>query len=143
MGTTLVLTVFPIPFPNALHTVMKTAISLASSGALTVWLACQGSGAVACTSSPLVVEDTAGVQQLLEAIDDCSGGALNVSWVGSVTVEERIVVSNTIVSIAGMPDGSSVVDGAGEALMFEIFGGEVHLSYLSLFNGLGQVVLSE
>eukprot|EP00752_Nemacystus_decipiens_P010199 g9089.t1 len=117
---------------------MKTGASLASSaGALTLWLASQGSSAVACTSSPLVVDDAAGAQQLAEAIDDCSGRVLNVSWVGFVTVEASIVVGDTTVYIAGTPDGSSVVDGAGEVFMFDMFGGELHLSDLSFANGTG------
>lgn len=97
------------------------------------------SAAVPCASStlvaPSVVEDTAGALGLAEAIN-CSDGAFEVSWVGSVTVEQTIrVPDGTVLSIVGLPDGSSIVDGAGEVRLFEVERGTLQLSGLSLVNG--------
>eukprot|EP00903_Cladosiphon_okamuranus_P011974 g11246.t1 len=99
--------------------------------------------AVPCASStlvaPSVVEDTAGASRLAEAVD-CSGGAFEVSWVGSVAVEQTILVPDgTVLSIVGLPDGSSVVDGAGEVQLFQVHRGALRLSGLSLVNGTNGV----
>lgn len=67
------------------------------------------------------------------------GHSTSVGWGPLRTVEEPIVVSDgTAVFITGAPDGSSVVDGAGGVLMFDVSdGGALHLSNLSLINGMG------
>ncbi|CAN0218885.1 unnamed protein product [Ectocarpus sp. 4 AP-2014] len=113
-----------------------------AGGLVTLLLACRRSSAVPCTSStliaPTVVNDAAGALLLAQAVN-CSGGVFNVSWVGSVTVEETIRVSDgTVLSVVGMPDdGSPSVDGAGEVSLFHVSGGTLWLSGLSLINGFG------
>lgn len=101
------------------------------------------SAAVPCASSalvaPSVVEDTAGALGLAEAVD-CSDGAFEVSWVGSVAVEQTIrVPDGTVLSIEGLPDGSSIADGAGEVRLFQVDRGALQLSGLSLVNGTSTV----
>lgn len=121
---------------------MKTAISLASTVGLALLLTSRRSSAVTCDSStlvaPLVVEDTAGALQLAQAIN-CSGGIFEVSWVGSVTVEETIrVFDGTDLSVVGTPDGLSFVDGGGEVSLFHVSSGTLRLSGLSLVDGIGE-----
>eukprot|EP00903_Cladosiphon_okamuranus_P015420 g14243.t1 len=75
------------------------------------------SAAVPCASStlvaPSVVKDTAGALALAEAVD-CSDGTFEVSWVGTVAVEQTILVPDgTFLSIIGLPDGSSTVESVG------------------------------
>ncbi|CAM9127774.1 unnamed protein product [Ectocarpus sp. 6 AP-2014] len=106
-------------------------------------LAGRRSAAVPCASStlvaPSVVEDTAGALRLAEAVD-CSDGTFEVSWVGTVAMEQTIrVPDGTFLSIVGLPDGSSTVDGAGEVGLFEVNGGALQLSGLSLVNGTSAV----
>lgn len=120
---------------------MKTATSLASAGGLFLLLTHKRSSAVPCNpsalSSPFVVQDTAGALQLAEAIN-CSSGTFDVDWVGSVTVKETIRVSNgTALFVVGTADGSSLVDGAGDTVLFEVSGGTLSLSGLSVNNGAG------
>lgn len=87
-------------------------------------------------SSPVVVEDTAGAARLAQAVN-CSGGSFDVTWIGSVTLEETIHVGEgTTVNVTGSPDGTSVVDGASQTSQFNLAGGGVlHLSDLTLVGG--------
>lgn len=117
---------------------MKPTMSLAVAGGALL-LASQRSGAVPCTPSiaSFVVDDTAGALQVAAALN-CSGGTFNVSWVGSVTVEETIRVSEgSALSVVGTPDGSSVANGTDQVSLFEVIGGTLSLSSLSLVNGNG------
>ncbi|CAN0030927.1 unnamed protein product [Scytosiphon promiscuus] len=122
---------------------MKPKISPSSAGGLIILLACRRASAVPCTSStlvaPTVVNDTAGALLLAQAIN-CSGGVFDVSWVGSVTVEETIHVSDgTVLSVEGATDGGSpFVKGAGEVSLFSANGGTLQLSGLSLVDGVGE-----
>lgn len=122
---------------------MKTIISLASKVGFTLLLSIsRGSSAITCDSAtlvaPLVVEDTAGALQLAQAVN-CSGGIFEVSWVGSVTVEETIrVLDGTQLSVVGTPDGLSFVDGGGETSLFHVSNGTLRLSTLSLVDGIGE-----
>lgn len=115
----------------------------AAVGSFLLLFAGRRSAAVPCASStlvaPSVVEDAAGALGLAEAVD-CSDGTFEVSWVGAVAVEETIVVSGgTVLSIAGLPDGSSTVDGAGMVRLFQVDRGTLRLSGLSLANGTSAV----
>ena len=119
---------------------MKPVLPLAIHAGVVLLLA-RRSGAVPCTplelDAPIVVDDTAGALQLAAATN-CSGGAFNVSWVGSVTVEDTIrVADGTTLSVVGTPDGSSIVSGTGQGSLFEVIGGTLLLSGLSLANGNG------
>ncbi|CAN0299763.1 unnamed protein product, partial [Pylaiella littoralis] len=122
---------------------MKPIFPLLPVGGLVTLLACQRSSAVPCTSStlvaPTVVNDAAGALLLAQAVN-CSEGVFDVSWVGSVTVEETIRVSDgTVLSVVGMPDdGSPSVNGAGEVSLFHVSGGTLSLSDLSLIDGFGE-----
>lgn len=123
---------------------MKPISSLASAGGLVLLLACQRASAVPCTFStlvaPTVVNDAARALLLAQAVN-CSGGVFNVSWVGSVTVEETIrVCDGTVLSVEGAPDGGSpfFVNGAGEVSLFHASGGTLRLSGLSLVDGVGE-----
>lgn len=86
--------------------------------------------------SSSVVEDTAGAVRLAQAVN-CSGGSFDVTWIGSVTVEETIHVGEgTTVNVTGSSDGTSVADGASQTSQFNLDGGGVlHLSDLTLVNG--------
>ena len=92
-----------------------------------------------CNSSQLVVppivEDTEGANQLAEAVN-CSGGSFDVEWVGSVKLETAIrVLDGTTLSVTGAFDGSSRIDGFNETSLFDVIGGNLHLSKLTMVNG--------
>lgn len=114
---------------------------LVSSATALLLLGSQLTAAVPCAPSQLnallVVEDTAGALNLVEAVN-CSGGSFDVEWVGSVFVEETIRLSGgTSLSIKGAVDGTSVANGGNVTLLFEVEGGTLHLSHLNLTNGTG------
>lgn len=113
-----------------------------SSAPLLVLLGSRTSTAVPCTSSqlaaPPVVKDYGGVQGLAESVN-CSGGSFEVEWVGSVIVEETIrIFGGTTLSITGAADGTSIANGANMTSLFEVDGGTLHLSHLSLVGGTGK-----
>lgn len=104
-------------------------------------LTSQRSSSAPCTSSPLavplMVEDTAGALQLAEALK-CPGGSFDVEWVGIVVVEEVIkVMEGTALTISGVEDLSSSVDGAGRTALFEVDRGTLNMYRLALVNGAG------
>ena len=114
---------------------------LVSSAAALLLLGSQLTAAGPCTppqlNAPQVVEDTAGAQDLAEAVN-CSEGSFAVEWVGSVFVEETIrFFGGTSLSITGAVDGTSVANGGNITSLFEVDGGTLHLSHLTLTNGTG------
>ncbi|CAM9623221.1 unnamed protein product [Scytosiphon promiscuus] len=120
---------------------MKPTPPISVTGGTVLVLASQRIGAVPCTTSTFppqfVVNDTAGAVRLATATN-CSGGTFDVSWVGSVTVEDTIrVAGGSNLSVMGTPDGSSIVNGMGQVSLFEVIGGDLRLSSLSLNNGNG------
>ncbi len=94
---------------------------------------CLPSGAL---GSSYLVEDAAGAAELARTVN-CSGGSFEATWVGSVTVDETILVpAGTTLNVTGSSDGTSVADGAGRTPLFSLGGGGVlHLSDLTLRNG--------
>lgn len=122
---------------------MKTARFAALAWVLSLTAGQTSSGVAPCDTSAsssstlVIVEDTAGAIRLAEAVN-CSGGSFDVTWVGSVTVEEAIHVrKGTTLSVAGSADGTSVADGAGQTSLFIVdeVGGVLNLSDLALANG--------
>lgn len=117
----------------------KTTMSRALAAGLALLFLSRRTTAMSCSTStlsvPSVVEDTAGALQLSEALK-CSSGVFDVEWVGSVTAEETIdVADGTTLSISGEADGSSIVNGDGKISLFEVDGGTLILSGLSVTNG--------
>ena len=105
-------------------------------------LASWRSGATPCNSSQVVVpprvDDTEDAYQLAEALN-CTGGSFDVEWVGSVKLETAIrVLDGTTLSVTGASDGSSRIDGANETSLFEVMGGNLHLSKLTMVNGTAE-----
>lgn len=97
--------------------------------------------AVSCDTAsnvaPAVVQDAGDAANLNAAIN-CTGGDFEVKWIGSVAIAETIhVLENTILNITGSVDGSSVIDGEQLYHFFEVVGGTLHLSGLTLTRGYG------
>lgn len=96
--------------------------------------------AAPCVSSgatvPLVVEDTASALALAQAITCSNGGSFEVEWIGSVIVNQTIPVSGgTTLDIAGAADGSSVLDGGDQHVLFRAYDyGTLRLSGVTLAN---------
>lgn len=122
---------------------METHRLAALAGLLSLAAGQTSSGSATCATSalfspsPLVVEDTAGAVRLAQAVN-CSGGSFDVSWIGSVMVEETIhVLEGTTLNITGSADGTSIADGGDQTPLFKVDrgGGALHLSDMTLANG--------
>lgn len=117
----------------ALATTALLVLPLAAGQPLSSVAGCLPSDALA---SPSVVQDATGAAELARTVN-CSGGTFEATWLGSVTVDETILVpADTTLNITGSSDGTSVADGAGQTPLFSLDGGGVlHLSDLTLRNG--------
>lgn len=83
---------------------------------------------------PLVVDNTASALALAQAIICSNGGSFEVQWIGSVIINQTIHVSGgTILDVTGAADGSSVIDGGDQTVLFRAYDyGTLHLSGVTL-----------
>ena len=116
-------------------------VPLACSGLLlSLLLVAGGASAINCSASvdpvpPSVVEDTAGALHLVEVMT-CVNGSFDVEWAGFVTLGTPIAIySNTSLRVTGAADGSSWIDGADQFSFFEVEGGTLSLTDLTLSRG--------
>lgn len=117
---------------------LTATLQLAAVALAAVW-SCE---AAPCTPArqTLSVSSTTDATALALAVD-CANGLFAVDWIGQVeTVETIFVHEGTVLNISGSGSSSSVIDGSQDpsALsVFEIDGGELHLSGVGLINANG------
>ena len=113
--------------PSVFSTILLLLASRASGGN------CGTSGR--SVVAPSVVKNTSAATQLAAAVS-CDG-SFSVEWVGFVTIDTTIVVSeNTTLKVTGAADGSSWIDGATRRPLFLVLGGgALHMTGLNLLKG--------
>ena len=83
----------------------------------------------------LVVETTAQVQALTEAVN-CSGGTFNVEWRGSIVVgTEIVVVDGTVLNITGGEGSNAILDGRGMTRLLRVVNASLQLNDVEVRNG--------
>ena len=81
-----------------------------------------------------IVESAIQIQALTEATY-CSGGAFEVQWKGTITVETPIfVVDGTVLRITG-GDSSAAADGGGSSRFFAVSNASLHVTNMTFQNG--------
>jgi hypothetical protein len=103
---------------------------------LLLLLAWRAASLLPCKNAELQL-DISTSQQALELADqtECEGGAVNVTWIGSVVVTRAIVVgSGTVLTIVGKTP-AAVIDGNNATQLFEVQGGQLHLAGVSVHAG--------
>lgn len=81
------------------------------------------------------VANTGDASKLSDALN-CTGGEFSVEWHGHVYVNKTIAVgTDTSLTVTGGENSGAVVDGGGTTQLFNVSGGELHLSNLQLSNG--------
>ena len=81
-----------------------------------------------------VVETTADVQALAEAVN-CSGGNFTVEWKADIIVDTEIVIEDgTAITIVGAGSGA-VIDGGGITRLFRVVNASLQLNNLEVRNG--------
>jgi hypothetical protein len=115
-------------FPAHVVVMLRTAVVVL----LLAWRA----ASLPCNNAELQLEISTSQQALeLAGQTECEGGAVNVTWIGSVEVTRTIVVgSGTVLTIVGKTP-AAVIDGNNTAQLFEVQGGQLHLAGVSVHAG--------
>ena len=80
------------------------------------------------------VENPTNAQALLEALN-CSGGVFNVTWAGSVALNETIyVVNGTVLNINGIGSMSTIA-GAGKTRIFTVVNASLNIDNVIMTGG--------
>lgn len=87
-------------------------------------------------TSPIRVEDAAGIQTLISAVNCTNGGKLEAVWAGSVAVEDTVSIgAGTLLSVSG-EDATAEAVGAVDTRVFDVVpGGWLEIIGLRLSGG--------
>lgn len=81
-----------------------------------------------------MVEDTAGATALAEALN-CSGGAFDVKWRGTVAIDRTIYVAGgTVLNVTGL-GSAAIMDGNAAHRLFTVIGASLNIENMELSRG--------